>query len=203
MSRTTGKSLNPSDFYPTPPWCYENLEIDWSVFTSAHEPCRGDGRIQLFLEEQGLTTTYSEILEGKDFFDWDEQVDLIFTNPPFNILQEFANHAFAHGQTVIFLSRLNYLGSIGRHNWWKQNTPTALHVLSKRPSFTGEGTDATDYCWIVWDKTNRTERGVFFIPPPSADQVKEAKELAYTKEELQEGSEVYNNIINSTSKNNS
>lgn len=195
MSRTTGKSLNPSDFYPTPPWCYENLEIDWSIFTSAHEPCRGDGRIQLFLEEQGLTTTYSEILEGKDFFDWSEQVDLILTNPPFNILQEFANHAFNHGQTVIFLSRLNYLGSIGRHKWWKENTPTALHVLSKRPSFTGTGTDATDYCWIVWDKTDRTDKGIFFVSPPTKEQDYLAKELAFTAEELKEDSETYQKII--------
>lgn len=195
MSRTTGKSLNPTDFYPTPPWCYENLEIDWSVFTSAHEPCRGDGRIQLFLEEQKLITTYSEILEGKDFFDWSEQVDLILTNPPFNILREFANHAFNHAQTVIFLSRLNYLGSIGRHEWWKENTPTALHVLSKRPSFTGVGTDATDYCWIIWDKTDRTDRGIFFISPPTKEQDYLAKELAFTAEELQENSETYQKII--------
>jgi len=195
MSRTTGKSLNPTDFYPTPPWCYENLEIDWSVFTSAHEPCRGDGRIQLFLEEQKLITTYSEILEGKDFFDWSEQVDLILTNPPFNILQEFANHAFNHAQTVIFLSRLNYLGSIGRHEWWKENTPTALHVLSKRPSFTGVGTDATDYCWIIWDKTDRTDRGIFFISPPTKEQNHLAKELAFTAEELEENSETYQKII--------
>lgn len=195
MSRTTGKSLNPTDFYPTPPWCYENLEIDWSVFTSAHEPCRGDGRIQLFLEEQKLITTYSEILEGKDFFDWSEQVDLILTNPPFNILREFANHAFNHAQTVIFLSRLNYLGSIGRHEWWKENTPTALHVLSKRPSFTGVGTDATDYCWIIWDKTDRTDRGIFFISPPTKKQDYLAKELAFTAEELEENSETYQKII--------
>jgi hypothetical protein len=195
MSRTTGKSLNPTDFYPTPPWCYENLEIDWSVFTSAHEPCRGDGRIQLFLEEQKLITTYSEILEGKDFFNWSEQVDLILTNPPFNILREFANHAFNHAQTVIFLSRLNYLGSIGRHEWWKENTPTALHVLSKRPSFTGVGTDATDYCWIIWDKTDRTDRGIFFIPPPTKEQDYLAKELAFTAEELEENSETYQKII--------
>ena len=64
MSRTTGTSLNPTDFYPTPPWCYENLDIDWSIFGSAHEPGKGDGRIQMFLEEKGISTTYSEILDS-------------------------------------------------------------------------------------------------------------------------------------------
>tara|TARA_Y100001937_G_C7100504_1_gene322270 strand:- start:141 stop:749 length:609 start_codon:yes stop_codon:yes gene_type:complete len=195
MSRTTGTSLNPTDFYPTPPWCYENLDIDWSIFLSAHEPCRGDGRIQLFLEEQGLATTYSEILEGLDFYDWTEGTDLIITNPPFALLTDFADHSIKYSETCIFLLRLNFLGSVKRHEWWKQNTPTAIHVLSKRPSFTGTGTDATDYCWVVWDKTDRTQRGVFFVAPPSKEQSFIAKQLAFTKEELSADSETYQNII--------
>ena len=47
MSRQIkGVRLNASDFYPTPPWCYENLDIEWSQFRSAHEPGKGDGRIK-------------------------------------------------------------------------------------------------------------------------------------------------------------
>ena len=98
---------------------------------------------------------------------------------------------------------MNFLESIKRHEWWKENTPTSIHVLSKRPSFTGTGTDATGYCWIIWDKTDRTDRGVFFISPPTKEQVYIAKQLAFTAEELQEDSEVYRNIISSTSKNSS
>jgi len=180
MSRQKmGVRLNPTDFYATPPWCYENLEIDWSQFENAHEPCRGDGRIQFFLEEEcGLTCSYSEINEGKDFFDWDEGTDLILSNPPFSIAQEFITHALEYSNTCIMLLRINYLGSISRHNWWKENTPAALYVLSKRPSFTGKGTDATDYAWFVWDKTERMRRGVFFVPPPSKEQTTLANELA-------------------------
>jgi len=180
MSRQkTGQRLNPTDFYPTPPWCYENLEIDWSMFSSAHEPCRGDGRIQFFLEEEkGITCSYSEITEEKDFFDHDQKTDLILTNPPFSLAKEFIDHSLALSQTCIMLLRINYLGSIGRHEWWKENTPTALHVLSKRPSFTGKGTDATDYAWYVWDKTGRLDKGVFFVPPASKEQNSLANELA-------------------------
>ena len=200
MSRTIGKSLNPTDFYPTPPWCYENLDINWSLFESAHEPGRGDGRIQMFLEEKGISTTYSEILEGKDFFDWTDGTDLILTNPPFSLLIEFANHSIKHSNTCIFLLRLNFLGSIKRHNWWKDNTPTALHVLSKRPSFTGTGTDATDYCWVVWDKTDRLQKGVLFVVPPTPDQTFMARALAFSKEELSEDSDEYKNIIDAKSR---
>lgn len=180
MSRQiSGKRLNSTDFYATPPWCYENLDIDWSLFDKAHEPCRGDGRIQFFLEEeQGVPCSYSEITEDKDFFEWTEGTDLILSNPPFSIAQEFIDHALAHSSTCIMLLRINFLGSIGRHAWWKENTPTSMYVLSKRPSFTGKGTDATDYAWFVWDKTDRLPRGVFFVTPPSKEQDSLAKELA-------------------------
>ena len=76
------------------------------------------------------------------------------------------------------LLRINYLGSISRHEWWKENTPIAIHVLSKRPSFTGKGTDATDYAWYVWDKSDRLDKGIFFVSPPTKEQNTLANELA-------------------------
>lgn len=173
MSRQiAGVRLNSTDFYPTPLWCAENLEIDWSNFKKAHEPCKGDGRLYEWLKSKGLDTSYTEIREDLDFFDWEGPVDLIFTNPPFSLAAEFINHSTANANTVFMLLRLNYLASIKRYEWWKTNPPVALYVLSKRPSFTGSGTDATDYAWFVWDKTDRIARGVHFVSPPNAEQVK-------------------------------
>ena len=64
MSRQKkNKRLNSQDFYPTPAWCYENLEIDWTQFSTAHEPCAGDHRIVDFLSEHGLPVTHTDILE--------------------------------------------------------------------------------------------------------------------------------------------
>jgi len=174
-----GKRLNATDYYATPPWCYENLDIDWSLFSSAHEPCRGDGRIHFFLEEEcSIPCTWSEINEGKDFFEYQGAPDLILTNPPFSLAKEFIEHSLSISNTCIMLLRLNFLGSQARHIWWKNNLPTALHVLSKRPSFTGKGTDATEYAWFVWDKTKRLPRGLFFVGLPSKEQDEEAKQLA-------------------------
>jgi hypothetical protein len=170
--QTAGVRLNATDFYPTPLWCAENIDVDWSKFSTAHEPCRGDGRIYNWLVAQGLHTTYTEITENLDFFEWNNSVDLIITNPPFSLAQEFITHSIARANTVFMLLRLNYLGSIKRYEWWKNNPPVALYVLSKRPSFTGSGTDATDYAWFVWDKTDRIPRGVHFVKPPSAEQTK-------------------------------
>tara|TARA_R110000868_G_scaffold319286_9_gene580079 strand:- start:1824 stop:2384 length:561 start_codon:yes stop_codon:yes gene_type:complete len=179
MSRQkTNVRLNDTDFYPTPPWCYENLNIDWSKFTTAHEPCAGDGRIVNFLQSKNINCSYSEIMEDKDFFDWNDTVDLIFTNPPFSLAKEFIDHSLAHSNTVFMLLRLNFLGSIKRHEWWINNPPTSLFVFSKRPSFTGTGTDATDYAWFVWDKTLIINKGIFFVEPASKEQSKIANDLA-------------------------
>ena len=171
MSRqVAGVRLNDTDFYPTPMWCLENIDVDWSKFKTAHEPCRGDGRISDWLANKGLITSYTEITEGTDFFKWSNTVDLIITNPPFSLAQEFIDHATANATTVFMLLRLNFLGSIKRYEWWSNNKPKAIYVLSKRPSFTGNGTDATDYGWFVWDKSEKIVPGVHFVKPPSKEQ---------------------------------
>lgn len=165
MSRALAKEQrSPYDFYATPSWCYEKLDIDWTCFTTAHEPCAGDFRIANFLEEKGLTVTWSEIQESKDFFDWDEKVDLILTNPPYSLAQEFIKHALPRADLVIMLLRLNFLGAQKRYKFWCDNEPDALYVLSKRPSFTGKGTDATDYAWFVWQQDDYVIPGVHHVP---------------------------------------
>jgi len=163
MSRAGTVTRSPYDFYATPKWCYERLYLDWTQWKTAHEPCAGDHRIVDFLKEQKLEVTYSEIQEDLDFFDWDGQVDLILTNPPYSLALEFIEHALPRADTIIMLLRINYLGSIKRHNFWKQNEPDALYVMSKRPSFTGKGTDATDYAWFVWDTTGYIKPGIHHI----------------------------------------
>ena len=140
--------------------------------------CRGDGRIVEWLEKKNITTSYSEIREDKDFFDWDDNVDLIFTNPPFSLAQEFIDHSVARARTTFMLLRINFLGSIKRHDWWVNQPPTSLYVFSKRPSFTGAGTDATDYAWFVWDKTDRIPHGIHFVQPPSKEQASRDNTLA-------------------------
>lgn len=170
--QSAGVRLNATDFYPTPLWCAENLNINWSAFKTAHEPCKGDGRLYDFLASKGLDTSYTEITEGLDFFDWDDNVDLIFTNPPFSLAQEFITHSVARANTVIMLLRINFLASIKRYDWWAKTPPNALYVLSKRPSFTGSGTDATDYAWFVWDKSGNIPAGIHFVEPPTTEQTK-------------------------------
>ena len=180
MSRQTKDyRLNHTDFYPTPAWCYENLEIPWKLFNSAHEPGAGDGRIVKFLTDKGIPTTHTEITEGTDFFEWNENVDLILTNPPFSMAQEFIEHSIPRCNTCIMLLRLNFLGTIKRHEFWKQHTPTGIHILSNSPSFTGSGTDATEYAWFIWTKhAFKWASGIHFVPLPTKQQKDSANRSA-------------------------
>jgi len=156
---------NAYDFYPTPSWCYEKLPIDWSMFTTALEPCEGDGRITQFLRAKGVDTKGFDIQTGTNYLTTEttENYDLILTNPPFSIALDFIDKAIEEANTVIMLLRLNFLGSQKRNAWFVENEPTSLFVLSKRPSFTGKGTDSTEYAWFVWDKTDRITKGVFHV----------------------------------------
>ena len=140
-----------NDFYPTPKECYEKLPIDWSQFKTALEPCKGDGRIVSFLENKGVVVDWCEIKEEKDFFDYNGEVDLIFTNPPYSLAQKFIEHSMSCAPTIIMLLRINFLGTKKRFEFWQQFPPDGMFILSKRPSFMNNGKrEATEYAWYVW-----------------------------------------------------
>ena len=105
---------------------------------------------------------------------WD--ADLIITNPPFSLAQEFVERALAtrrmfameglsrlaHGlaqtsepktmPTVAMLLRLAFLESAKRAAFHRRY-PADVYVLSSRPSFTGDGkSDSCAYAWFVWGK---------------------------------------------------
>ncbi len=81
----------------------------------------------------------------------------IITNPPFNLAFEMLQKAFQclqPGGRVIFLLRLNFLGSEKRKQWLQANPPEAIFVHSKRMSFTSDGkADSIEYAHFVWRKS--------------------------------------------------
>lgn len=151
MSATNrGAVRSEYDFYATPKEPIEKIlaEIDFSSISSFVEPCRGDGAIYDYI---GCEKDYAEIRESRDYLKMGFNCDLIITNPPFSIALDFLEKSLKEAKTVVYLLRLNFLGSQKRKEFWQKNPPTHLFTLSKRPSFTGKGTDATEYAWFVWD----------------------------------------------------
>lgn len=78
---------------------------------------------------------------------------VILTNPPYKLGREFIEKSLAIAPVVVMLLRLNFLGSQKRAGFHRAH-PADIYVLPKRPSFTGKGTDATEYAWFVWGLTN-------------------------------------------------
>lgn len=164
---------SPYDFYPTPKDAFDRFwqadKENWKDNSIVLEPCAGDGNIISYLKEvcpklrivaNELDKTHENKLNnsGADnivFFDFlnkkPSYYDVIITNPPFSLAQEFIETSLKQANRVIMLLRLNFLGSQKRKPFWDKYPPSRIYVLSKRPSFTGNGTDSQDYAWFVWD----------------------------------------------------
>ncbi len=107
------------------------------------EPCRGDGNFLNALREHvkslergavslelkvsvksalkarssvlGATTVHwTEVKRGRDFFDWDQPVDWIVTNPPWSQIRDFLCHAMEMADHVVFLFTINHLWTKAR-----------------------------------------------------------------------------------------
>jgi len=152
-----GAVRRPSDLYETPVSTIQNIvaEIQWPLVHTALEPCAASGRIPRECPGRSIVWTTCEISEGTDYLKAPgpaKSYDLCLTNPPYSLAMEFILKALREAVTVIMLLRLNFLGSQTRLAFWQENPVTHLFPLARRPSFTGHGTDATDYAWFAWDR---------------------------------------------------
>jgi len=86
---------------------------------SVLEPCKGDGNfikayetynlINQFTGNDGIKWAWTEILEGKDFFEWKEKIDWIITNPPYSKMRKFMQHSMIVADNIVFLTTINHL----------------------------------------------------------------------------------------------
>jgi len=105
----------------------------------------------------------------------DPPYDWIVGNPPYKDAQLHVQHALDNtGRHVAMLLRMGFLaGQQRQRELWSDHRPRCVWVLSKRPSFTGGGTDSTDYCWIWWDKLHTGPTTVEWVKtPPRAKKIK-------------------------------
>jgi len=163
------------DFYETPEWCTRAiLRALKPQPETILEPSAGHGAIIRVLRDNAWNTiarptiqaveirpeariplgdSGADVVITGDFLVWGQgdrvPYDLIIGNPPYALAFEFCQRAIGMAHVVALLLRLNFLGSQKRAQWMRRNTPS-IFVLPKRPSFTGNGTDATEYAWFVW-----------------------------------------------------
>lgn len=158
-SKGRGTERREADYYPTPHAAYEPLSDIIPKGAVILEPACGDGRIVRYFRTQGYQCNGYDLheydyvcnVEQRDFLTDAMPSDWTVTNPPFSLAQEFIEHAIEISKHVMFLLRLDFLGTTGRHRWWIEHAPQALFVLSARPGFIpGAGTDYANYAWYYW-----------------------------------------------------
>jgi len=178
------------DYFPTPPFATralcEFLQVELGDLgkLKAWEPAAGEMHMARPLAEHFGSVRSSDVfpylpeLELIDFTvtgSTEPDVDLIATNPPFVLAEEFiatALHKARRG--VAMLVRTSFLESEGRHvELFTRTPPTYVLQFVERvvmlkgrlvrkgtPDAANEGkraSSATSYCWLVWLKVDRAE----------------------------------------------
>ena len=94
----------------TPPELAERLVKHFAPKGRGLEPCRGSGNILQYLNNAG----WCEITDGRDFFDYTDKVDYIFTNPPWSQIRAFLRHAMEIANDIYFLMTVNHIWTKAR-----------------------------------------------------------------------------------------
>ncbi len=196
MSSTNrGTQRNADDYYVTPHWLIEDFlaafsencrfNFDEQAYPLMLDPSAGgcdkyEMSYPTVLEKHGFNVNSWDIREdsranltGVNFLNVpsyeSRKYDMIITNPPFNVAQEFTEHALEmvkEGGLVIMLQRLNWLGSQKRKPMWQKLPLAAVYVHSKRPGFDPEKpskTDSTEYAHFVFCKGYELAPELFVI----------------------------------------
>jgi len=162
------------DYYATPPIATEMLcEIE-TFSKDILEPCCGEGHIAKVLEVHGYNVESMDLIDrgfgkgGIDFLEYNEVVNKdIITNPPYNMAQEFVEHAMeiiTDGHKVAMFLKLSFLEGKDRRKMFKKYPPKTVWVSSSRLGCGKNGEfkkdkkgnlkadSAVAYCWFIWEK---------------------------------------------------
>lgn len=161
MSSTSGNTI-PRELYPTPD-SVVNALLNTLTFRRRDvflEPCRGTDAIFGKVDLPPHQKKWAELDRGVDYLKTDfDKVDVIITNPPFSLTEEFIRKSLSELKpdgTMAYLQRVNFLGSKLRVPFWAEvGFPNKTPVIVPRPRFVKGGSDSCEYCWFIWDNGNR------------------------------------------------
>jgi hypothetical protein len=178
---------NSLDFFPTPPWATRALMrhvlpavLNGFHVCSAWDPACGEGHMAEVLREDVAIVKASDVFDyGRgyavaDFLDEGTVmipgVDLIATNPPFNVAIDFVERALAQTPVVAMLLRLVWLEGEDRYERLFRDRPPAVfapsveRVAMLRGRWEPAASSATAYAWFVWVQ-DVVPRAPLWIPP--------------------------------------
>lgn len=170
-----------ADYFPTPGWCVDRLieryrlphgaivepsAGDGSIIRSCggNKPpfrrwhaCEIDSRFVFELQSTGVRVVVGDYLKITSITPDPENVSLVIGNPPYSLAEQFVRHSrelFPEAD-IVFLLRLNFLGSEERIALYSEIGVPDVMVLPNRPPFSRNklgkiGTDSCEYGWFRW-----------------------------------------------------
>lgn len=179
----TGRTKNSDfDFYETPKWATEKalgqMLADGMInpYEVVLEPCAGAGAISDVLKAYGFvhlfksdiqTADYIAGAKGVDVRDFEDEVcDVVFTNPPYNLMTQKAAQGGSllneflriSRHKVILLLNIFFLSSKERKELLEQSHLRHVYIHSDRVTMYPFGEEKPQnggtkmYAWFVWDK---------------------------------------------------
>jgi hypothetical protein len=97
-------SATSSDDFQTPPEAlyalYPHLKKEWTIWECA---C-GKGNLTKALTDKGYKVIGTDLLTGQDFLQWQpDAFDVVITNPPYSLKQEFLERCYRLGKPFALL----------------------------------------------------------------------------------------------------
>lgn len=148
------------DFYPTPPAIIAELVRRWRPKAKAvWEPCCGDGRVADALYGAGHKVFAGDLAKGEDFFSYQtvQRIDgvalALCTNPPFDRVRAFIDHAFAIGVEEMALVLPERLWACGEgRQQFERHRPRVWANMDWREDYLGLGGSADRALAVaIWD----------------------------------------------------
>lgn len=94
------KNSPDKDIVMTPKELAQEILDHFKPSGSVLDPCCGNGAFTI--------DKWCEISKGKNFFDWNEKVDWIITNPPWSKFKEFLEHGMKIADNIVYLVTINH-----------------------------------------------------------------------------------------------
>lgn len=178
-NRSNARDTHVSDYYVTPlqsikDFIKEQTQINF-VGLNILDPCAGGDKHHKMSYPEVLRAYTSSITTvdvredslasiKEDYLSLELKgllIDVIITNPPFNLALEIIEKALkdvVEGGYVVMLLRLNFFGSQKRKPFFDKYPPLACYVHNKRMKFTNtNGTDSIEYMHCIWQKGTKPD----------------------------------------------
>lgn len=124
--------------------------------TNVWECCDpGNSKITELLKIQGYCVKSTDITTGTDFLSMKpsdhrfDELEMIITNPPYSLKDEFLEHCYNFGVPFALLLPLTALEGYGRGNLYRKFGISVI-VLDKRVNFTDKNNVWFNTSWFTW-----------------------------------------------------